>query len=258
MVLFSGILLGKQNTVELLIKFPTRERTEKFFKYLDQYYKLLSGKHAYHFLITCDSNDSTMNNKKVKKKFEGYENLTVIYGENFSKIYACNRDMDKAPEFDVVMLASDDMWPHTQDYDDIILNKMQEHFPDLNGVLNCADGHPKGSHILNTYPILGRKYFDSYRYIYHPIYKSYFCDLDLALVSRLQGKEAILDIEILTHNNPVFTNEKDKLFLFNHRLYWIDQKKCVARFASHFELKNLTEDQYKYLDFCKHKLEEEQ
>ena len=76
------------NAAELLIKFPTRERTKKFFKCLDQYYKLLSKKHSYHFLISCDANDVKMNNAKVKERFKKYDNLTVIYGERVGKIGA--------------------------------------------------------------------------------------------------------------------------------------------------------------------------
>ncbi|MBT4856173.1 hypothetical protein HOM50_04825 [bacterium] len=244
------------NAAELLIKFPTRERTKKFFKCLDQYYKLLSKKHSYHFLISCDANDVKMNNAKVKERFKKYDNLTVIYGERVGKIGACNRDMDLAPDFDIVLLASDDMWPYTQDYDDIIIQHMEKEFPDFDGVLNFADGHPKGSHVLNTYPILGKKYFNRFGFIYHPAYLSYFCDLELALVSRLYGKEAIVDIELLTHNNPAFTNEKDALYNFNQKLYHKDEQIFMEHLTNKFELDFLTLEQVDYLEFCKSKMDE--
>ena len=42
---------------KLVIKFPTRNRPDKFFFTLQKYFKLLSGKHEVQFIITMDSDD---------------------------------------------------------------------------------------------------------------------------------------------------------------------------------------------------------
>jgi len=250
-------VFGVQEKVELLIKLPTRERTEKLFKYLDQYYALLSGKHSYHFLISCDTNDIKMNNEEVKKRFEGYENLTVIYGNSSCKIEACNRDMEYAPSFDVLLMASDDMWPMAQGYDDIIIKAMQEYFSDLDGVLNFADGNDKGPCILNTYPILGRRFYERYSYIYHPAYESFFPDFELAVVSRILEKESILDTVLLTHKIPGPTwGSADDLYNRNLRPYRADEAIFAKRLAKEFDLEGLTKQQRQYLLFCKQKMEE--
>ncbi|OGB96965.1 hypothetical protein A3F06_01265 [candidate division TM6 bacterium RIFCSPHIGHO2_12_FULL_36_22] len=252
-----GVVFGEQNKVELLIKFPTRERSEKFFQYLDQYYKLLSGKHTYYFLITCDSNDASMNNEKIKKRFESYENLKVIYGNSTCKIHACNRDMEYAPSFDIVLIASDDMWPNTQNYDEIIVEAMQKNFPDLDGVLNFADGSSKGPCVLNTYPIIGRRFFDRYSYIYSPAYESFFPDFELSVVSRLLEKELILNIELLKHKSPGLTwGGPDDLYMRNLHPYSNDAKIFAARLAKAFGLEGLTKKQKRYLLFCEKKMKE--
>ena len=61
--------------MKLLIKFPTRQRKDIFFKTLNKYYDYLDDLDNVKFVITCDSDDNTMNNKEVKELLDGYKNL---------------------------------------------------------------------------------------------------------------------------------------------------------------------------------------
>ena len=48
--------------MKILIKIPTRDRTDKFFKLLDVCIQKLSGENEYQFLVSCDEDDLSMNN----------------------------------------------------------------------------------------------------------------------------------------------------------------------------------------------------
>jgi len=173
--------------MKLLIKIPTRQRVEKFFKLLDICIQRLSGEHDYSFLISSDTDDLSMNNEDVKSRLDSYKNLLHFYSARDTKIGACNRDMDKVPDdWDVVVLISDDMMPVVDNWDKYILDSMKEHFPDTDGVLWFYDGHQAD---INTVSILGNKYYKRFGYIYYPEYRSFYCDDEHTIVARSLKKQ---------------------------------------------------------------------
>lgn len=186
--------------MKLLIKFPTRNRKNKFFKVLKQYQNLCEDIDNTEFLISLDNDDETMSPSEVNDIFNTFKNIKVVYGNSVSKIHAVNRDIELANEWDIVLLASDDMTPKIKGYDNIIRNKMKEFYPDTDGILWFNDGH-KGNK-LNTLSILGKKYYDRFGYIYHPEYKSVWCDNEFMTVGDLLGKQTYFDEVIIEHEHP--------------------------------------------------------
>jgi hypothetical protein len=185
--------------MKLLVKFPTRGRPDKFFTVLDRYYYGAKRKDLTSFLVTCDLDDASMNNDAVRQKLQGYKNLAVIYGNSKSKIEAVNADMIHAPEYDIILLASDDMVPEEKGYDEIIRQKMTDLYPDTDGVLWFFDGYRRD---FNTLCILGKKYFERFGYIYHPSYKSFWCDNEFTDVANQLGKQTFIDKVIIRHIHP--------------------------------------------------------
>lgn len=185
--------------MKLLVKFPTRGRPDKFFTVLDRYYYGAKRKDLTSFLVTCDLDDASMNNDAVRQKLQGYKNLAVIYGNSKSKIEAVNADMIHAPEFDIILLASDDMVPEEKGYDEIIRQKMTDLHPDTDGVLWFFDGYRRD---FNTLCILGKKYYERFGYIYHPSYKSFWCDNEFTDVANELGKQTFIDKVIIRHIHP--------------------------------------------------------
>lgn len=207
------------NNLKLLIKFPTRERPDKFFKVLDLYYHLL-GSNNFEFVISCDSDDITMNNETVIEKLNQYKNLTVSFKDNKSKIEAVNSDIE-GREFDILLLASDDMIPEVSGYDVIIKKIFEEKFPDLDGVVWLNDGF-QGSN-LNTLVIIGKKYYDRFNYIYHPDYKSLYCDTEFTIVSRALNKVIYVDKCLIRHQQYSIINDiPDELYVRNDELQHVD------------------------------------
>ena len=70
--------------MKILIKFPTRGRTFKFFNVLKTYYTMCDDLDNIKFLITLDTDDKLMNQPGVIDMFKEYKNLTYIYGDSKS------------------------------------------------------------------------------------------------------------------------------------------------------------------------------
>ena len=186
--------------MKLLIKFPTRNRKNKFFKVLRQYQNMCEDLDNTYFLITLDNDDESMNPSDVEDIFNTFKNIKVVYGTSNSKIHAVNRDIELVNDWDIVLLASDDMTPKVKGYDNIIRNKMKELYSDTDGILWFNDGHMGNK--LNTLCILGKKYYDRFGYIYHPEYKSVWSDNEFMLVGNILGKQTYFEQVIIEHEHP--------------------------------------------------------
>lgn len=219
---------------KLLIKIPTRSRPAKFFDTLDKHYKFLSRKVPYHFLISCDSDDPTMNNPQIIKQLKSYPNLSFSFEKGSCKVAAYNRDIHSGLPFDILLLSSDDMIPACVGYDKIIVDAMLENFPDFDGVLNFHDGNVGGQ--LNTLPVIGKKFFDRFGFAYNPAYLSLFCDEELTVISRMLGKEKVIDTIILKHMHPSYKHASwDDLYKRNQALFNRDKQVFIKRQQKNFD-----------------------
>lgn len=194
--------------MRLLIKFPTRSRPEKFFEVLDKYIELLDEPENTSFLISCDDDDKTMNNPGVLERFSKYiekNNLSIRFGKNKNKVEAINADME-GQDFDILLLASDDMIPQESGYDSIIRQNFKKFFPDTDGVLWFNDGY-QGNR-LNTLCILGKKYYDRFGYIYHNSYVSLWCDTEFTEVSKILNRVKYIPHVVIKHEHPVWLGQE--------------------------------------------------
>lgn len=157
----------------LLIKFPTRNRRDRFFEVLDLYRSRLSGKHDVQFLITCDEDDPEMNRPDVRERLDATHNLKYRFGQSKTKIEAVNADMDLAGDWNTLLLASDDMIPVADGYDDIIVSDMERLFPDFSGSLWYDDGR---NPYVQTLLIVGKEFYRRLGCLYHPDFVSLYAD----------------------------------------------------------------------------------
>ena len=194
--------------MKILIKFPTRNRKEIFFNTLNRYYEYLDDLKNVNFVITCDKDDDSMNNKEVIKLLDGYKNLKYYFGNSKTKIEAVNNDIYNL-DFDILLLASDDMIPQIKGYDTIIRNDMKKYYPNKDGILWYFDGFNKS---VNTLSIMGVKYYKKNNYIYHPMYRSFFCDTEQTILAQKFKKITFIDNIIIKHVHPDNTNELHKSY----------------------------------------------
>lgn len=191
--------------MKMLIKFPTRSRPEKFFNVLDKYVEMLEEPNNTFFLVSCDEDDLSMNNKEIISRFSGYNNLSFFFGNNRNKVEAINANLTDC-EFDILLLASDDMIPQVHGYDTIVRQGFKKFFPDTDGVLWFNDGY-QGER-LNTLCIIGKKYYDRFGYIYHPSYVSLWCDNEFSEVSKILKKVKYIPHVIIKHEHPVWLGQE--------------------------------------------------
>ncbi|HBR70465.1 TPA: hypothetical protein DIC20_03895 [Candidatus Dependentiae bacterium] len=228
-------MCGQTKDFKLVIKIPTKSRPQQFFRRLDLYYKKLSDLCNCRFLISCDIDDKSMNCVASIARLKSYKNLEFYFSHGKGKIEAYNRDIEKIKDWDIVLVASDDMVPRQQNYDKIIIDSMKKFFPDTDGVLNFHDGHLGAE--LNTYPIIGRRFYERFGYIYHPHYKSLQCDNELMEISRMLKKEFVSNTVLLEHDHPIFTKKKyDPLYAYNESFGPVDQQTYRARRGVNYNL----------------------
>ena len=221
--------------MKLLVKFPTRNRKNKFFKVLRQYQNLCENLDNTYFLITLDNDDESMNSSDVEDIFNTFKNVKVIYGTSNSKIHAVNRDIELVNDWDIVLLASDDMTPKVKGYDNIIRNKMKEFYSDTDGILWFNDGFQGEK--LNTLCILGKKYYKRFNYIYHPDYKSCWSDNEFMEVGKILKKQTYIDSVIIKHEHPDWGyGNRDQIHTNNINDYQYDLGVYNRRKEINFEL----------------------
>jgi len=220
--------------MKILVKFPTRNRKEKFFDVVQKYYDYATDKNNLEFLITLDDDDLSMNNDEVRLKLNSYKNLKYIFGQSDNKIHAVNRDIEDY-NWDIILLASDDMIPVQLGYDEVIRNKMKEFYPDTDGVLWFNDGFQGNK--LNTLCILGKKYYQRFNYIYYPEYKSTWCDNEFMDVANILKKQKYFHNIIIKHEHPDWGYGKmDEIHQKNHGNLMYDMTLYNKRKQNNFNL----------------------
>ena len=222
----------------LVIKFPTRNRPEKFKSVFTRYMTFLSGRHDVRFVVSMDADDATMNNDAMREWFETRKrnaDIKYCYGYSKTKIQACNADME-GEYGDVLMLASDDMNPQQMSYDEVVFKCFEQAFPDFSGAIKFWDGLRPKEDPLMTLTVMGFPLYKQFGYIYNPEYKSVYCDNEQTEVCHRLGKLAIAPYCIIRHE---WTNEPfDTLHARNENkdMYDVDSKTFEARKAKNFDM----------------------
>ncbi len=224
--------------MNILVKFPTRERAHKWFLCIKNYIDN-QGTNMVRYLITLDQNDPHINTyvEYCKKLIEQGVKLDYVIGTSSGKIDACNRDLEAQENWEIFILASDDMICQLTNWDLIILNAMESHYPDTDGVLHFSDGYAKER--LNTMCIMGRQYYKRFNYVYHPDYVSLWCDNEFMLVSQKLQKAKYFEQVLFKHEHPANTPSglNDELAKRNESYYHKDQITYENRKAINFNIK---------------------
>lgn len=234
--------------MKLLIKIPTRERG---FDWLQSYYTNLTNMNT-HIHLTLDE-DEYPDGEVPDFGFPAELDLTFSIGPSDSKIDAYNRDIDwisKRIDWDVIMLGSDDMLPQIRGFDQQIIEDMSWNYPTADGCLwyntedsltelkkrykrNFAWGSDEWKkRWICMLPVMGRRYYERFGYVYHPSYKSFWCDNEWTDVARQMGLITPVNLEIVKHFHPSWgggENAMDSLYSRNNKNFLIDQKNYHRR-----------------------------
>lgn len=224
--------------MRILIKYPTKYRTQTSLEQIQRYIHNADNFDNIRMIVSIDEDDNE-SIEKISTMKAMHQNINVIVGKPNGKIGAINRDMPEPSEFDIVVLVSDDMIPIVKGYDTKIIEKMNKYYPDTDGVLFFNDGFRKDK--LNTLVICGSKYYKRFGYIYHPDYKSFYCDNEFTDIANMLNKQTYFDEIIIMHEHPDNKNELsyDLLYNMNHRYYPHDRNVYIERKKRNYPLSSI-------------------
>lgn len=212
--------------MRILYKFPSRGRSKKFFAALDNIHSL-STHDDWGVLATLDEDDPEMYNKGVIQRLSWYYRVNPAFGKSTSKIHACNKDMELAGDWDIVVLMSDDQEFLVKGFDSLIVEHMKKYFPDGDGVLHYPDTH--GRWELSVLSIMGRKYYDRFNYLYFPGYESMWADNEYTDVAKILNCWRFIPMRIYEHKHHIWgycmadalnvRNDNTALYVKDNQLY---------------------------------------
>ncbi len=179
----------------ILFKLATRSRPEKARASINNIIENCTSDN-FTILVSADFDDDSMKNFSYV-----HSNVTIVYGISKSKIDAINRDMDIVKDWDILINTSDDMVFTNKGFDNII---RQDFEGNLDQFIHYSDGNQKEN--ISTMSIMGKEYYERFNYIYHPDYKSLWCDAEATEVAVLLGKYRYMgDNKILfRHMHPAW------------------------------------------------------
>lgn len=201
--------------MKILCKFPTRERPTRFKDVLSAWVNMADDPNGIVWLFSFDNDDPVLENLTEFAIMMPNCPAQVFTGLSSNKIHAINRDIEKVRDpWDILVVLSDDMVPTRKGWDTIIRTQMEHYAPDGDAIIWFFDG--KQADIV-TLPIMGRKYYDRFGYVYHPDYVSVFADNEQTDVARDLGKLFYFSNPIAHHRHPAnFSDvQKDALYLKN-------------------------------------------
>lgn len=222
------------NPPKILFKYPSRNRPQRFFQSLDSLYNNLDDPD--NFLISCtlDEDDLTMANDIVVERIKQYKNTQIEWGLSKSKVDAVNRSMPNY-DWDICIVHSDDMVFNIYGFDTMIRVDAMTHFIDSDFLLHYPDQDAK--EYLATMYIGGRKFYERFGYIYHPSYKSLWCDNEIMTIAQMLGKYKYLGYQINVHLNAAYGHmERDALFDEQQGHWNDDEINFYERKARNFDL----------------------
>lgn len=187
----------------------------------------------YLICLTLDEDDKTVNNPEFKEWLNlnfGLE-LHTFWGQSKNKVDAINRDLKHFTSWDILINVSDDQIFTVKGFDTFIIAMFETHGLDM--FLHFRDiNHPLPGDQLSTMSIMGKTYFDRDGYIYHPSYKSLWCDNEATEHAKLRGCYRFNSEPICDHLHPAWGKAKmdSQYQKTEHRLVHLaDQKNYQKR-----------------------------
>ena len=176
-----------------------------------------------------------MNNAEVVNRIMGYKNVSIQWGSSESKIHAVNRSMPDI-DWDILINMSDDMQFNIFGFDVMIGVDMLNWFPDFDGLLHYPDQDARD--VLATMYIAGRKWWEFRgKNIYHPSYKSLWCDNEEQIAAKTCDKYKYTGYQINLHNNPAYGHlPKDEMFERQQSDWNEDEENFYKRKLLNFDL----------------------
>jgi glycosyltransferase involved in cell wall biosynthesis len=183
---------------------PSRSRPGKAIGNLCDWFDRMTGDFDVEIILSLDSNDPQLDVYHNLNEAQDRVADIILVSENKSAVDAINAAAEKATG-DIFIVVSDDT-DCLPSWDEALV-KIVEGKEDW--ILKCNDGNIQ-SWII-TMPVMDRKYYQRFGYIYQPEYEHMFCDTELTAVADLLGKKIECDLVFKHLHYSVTKEAKDSV-----------------------------------------------
>jgi glycosyltransferase involved in cell wall biosynthesis len=222
--------------MNILFAFPSRSRPERLKRQMAELEKHLAQPDKCSVNFVIDDDDSRR--ADYLRVIDGVKiPHTVTGGKSENKIHAVNRAVSEAQyQWDIVVVMSDDMRIVLPKFDDEIRSQFAA---DTDLLLHYNDGY--ANHKLITFAIMGRDYYNRFKYVYNPAYISLWCDNEQMDVADWLGRRKYIPKQIVSHEHPANRhNTNDQQYRHTEKFFNTDKQTYLAQKANNFGLPLLT------------------
>lgn len=212
---------------------PSRSRPHKAAMTASQWMGNAKDREDVQYIVSLDKDDNTceaydelfdqMNADVEESLYRG------CYHNNRSCIDAIN-NAAKLSTGDIIIVVSDDFDRPPMHWDKLILDAVGSN---RDFVLKTNDGLQPW---IITLPIMGRKYYERFGYIYYPEYRHMFADTEMSHVGDLLGKKITADIYIPHRHYTTGYNERDAVSNRNDSTWHQGEALYLSRLERDFDL----------------------
>lgn len=205
--------------MKISIIHPSRSRPKQALATMAKWRKNADNPMEYIFSLDLDD--------PFRKQYSGARmllnnNTSAIAAINFAAHYATG---------DLLIVVSDDFdcLPH---WDTRLLEAIGDRTDFL---VKTPDGIQK---TLITLPIMDRKYYERFGYVYYPGYKHMFCDQEMTAVGMMMGKVINVDVLFEHLHHSVGKSRKDAINIKANRTWEQGKKLFHQRLKDNFGIKD--------------------
>lgn len=222
---------------KILFNFPSKGRFDKFKLCLKNLLDTIDDYNNCYFLFKFNIYDEYLNDYIHTANEFSLPNAYYI-NYDVSKVDAINKCIEKiCYNWDIIITWSDDMVAKYKGFDNFIRSVFYKNFKDLDGCPGFWDGYRNDD--LITLPVLGRKFYERFGYIYHNSYKSLYCDNEMTDIAKIFNAFVFIkNPQIISHEHP--NNNKsvkyDKGYSKSESHYYEDYENYKKRLSFMFDL----------------------
>lgn len=205
---------------------PSRGRPEQAMETINKW--LGKADNAIEYLLCLDSDDYMKYQILLRQRIGLRPEILYRWDRNKSAIEAINNGA-KFAAGDLFVVVSDD-FDCPEHWDTLLLEALKGK---SDFCAKTIDGHQDW---LITLPIMDRKYYERFGYVYHPDFKHMHCDLDLTCRAWMLGKYITLPLEFKHNHYSVIGQKPDTINVKNNSTWGHGKMLFNKRLANNFDL----------------------
>lgn len=208
---------------------PSRGRGDEAYNTTVNWISKSSTNIEYTMVIDSDDLDSYnpgMNDFIRWSNSSGAQNLSIMHNNNKSAIEAINYGASNSYG-DILIVISDD-FDCPEHWDTLLLEAIGNK---TDFCAKTSDGHQDW---LITLPIMDRKYYERFGYVYNPDYQHMFADLEMTSVAWMLGRYIELPLTFKHNHYSVTGQQPDAINRKNNATWGHGQMMFKKRMAQNF------------------------